>query len=108
MLALRYLLALVTSLTATVSAAGVRGTMALHERRDNIPAGFERVGNAPVGQPITLRLALTQGDMAGLEERLMAVSTPSSKEYGQFLSKEQVRSICTLYFAGKSGSESNT
>ena len=97
MLALHHFLVLVTSLAATVSATSALSAMALHERRDSIPAGFERVGNAPAGQSITLRLALAQGDMAGLEERLMAVSTPSSNEYGQFLSKEQVSDLFVRY-----------
>jgi tripeptidyl-peptidase I len=67
--------------------------MIVHERREAVPSGFVKLGSAPESQVINLRLSLVQGDMAGLEDRLMAVSTPSSAEYGQFLSKEQVEAF---------------
>lgn len=63
----------------------------LHEQRDNIPDGFVKSGSAPPDQVLNFRLGLVQGDMATLEQRLYAVSTPSSPEYGQHLSKEEVR-----------------
>ena len=65
-------------------------TMVLHERREAVPSGFVKVGAAPKQETLTLRLGLVQGDMSALEERLYAVSTPSSSEYGKFLSKEEV------------------
>lgn len=65
-------------------------TMVLHERRDAVPSGFVKVGAAPKEETLTLRLGLVQRDTSGLEERLYAVSTPSSSEYGKFLSKEEV------------------
>ncbi|KZV69230.1 family S53 protease-like protein [Peniophora sp. CONT] len=70
-------------------------TMVLHERRETVPTGFVKVGAAPKQETLTLRLGLVQGDMSALEERLYAVSTPSSSEYGKFLSKEEVESFVT-------------
>ncbi len=63
----------------------------LHEQRDVVPNGFVFSRAAPADQVLNLRLGLVQGDMATLEQRLYAVSTPGSPEYGQHLSKEEVR-----------------
>ncbi len=63
----------------------------LHEQRDDIPDGFVKSSAAPAGQVLNLRLGLVQGDMATLEQRLFAVSTPGSPDFGQHLSKEDVR-----------------
>ena len=63
----------------------------VHESRKDVPSGFVKSGSAPAGEVLQLRLALVQGDMAGLEEKLFAVSTPDSPLYGQFLTKEEVR-----------------
>ena len=66
-------------------------TMVLHEKRDGVPSGFVKIGPAPAQKTLTLRLGLAQSDAAGLEGRLMAVSTPSSPDYGNFLTKDEVR-----------------
>lgn len=65
-------------------------SLVLHEQRDDIPDGFVKSAAAPSDQVLNLRLGLVQGDMATLEQRLYAVSTPDSSEYGQHLSKEEV------------------
>ncbi|VDB99691.1 unnamed protein product [Peniophora sp. CBMAI 1063] len=88
-----YALSVAFLLPALALAAPSKRNMVVHESRESIPSGFTKVGNAPADQAITLRLALKQGDMAGLEERLFAVSTPSSAEYGKFLTKEQVEAF---------------
>ncbi|KAA1477309.1 subtilisin-like protein [Dentipellis sp. KUC8613] len=62
----------------------------VHESRSSVPSGFTKVSAAPEDQQITLRLGLVQSDFAGLEKALYAVSTPSSDQYGQHLSKEEV------------------
>lgn len=87
---MRYL-ASITTILPFVSATLLNArTTVLHERRDTVPSGFVKVGAAPKQETLTLRLGLVQGDMSGLEERLYAVSKPSSPEYGRFLSKEEV------------------
>ncbi|KZV71302.1 subtilisin-like protein [Peniophora sp. CONT] len=88
-----YALSVAFLLPALALAAPSKRNMVVHESRQSIPSGFTKVGAAPADETITLRLALKQGDMAGLEERLYAVSTPSSAEYGKFLSKEQVEAF---------------
>ncbi|KAI0029000.1 family S53 protease [Vararia minispora EC-137] len=61
----------------------------MHERRDDIPTGFTHRGAAHPDERLKLFVGLAQNDITGLEERLMAVSTPSNPEYGRYLSKEE-------------------
>lgn len=64
--------------------------MTVHESREAAPSGFVKVGAAPAEKTLTLRLGLVQGDITGLEEKLISVSTPSSADYGKFLTKKEV------------------
>ncbi|KAI0761500.1 family S53 protease [Trametes elegans] len=70
-------------------------SLQLHEAREDVPQGFSLRGAAPAGTTLKLRLALVQSDFAGLEERLYDVSTPSSPNYGNHLSKEEVEQYVT-------------
>ncbi|KAI0321293.1 family S53 protease [Amylostereum chailletii] len=62
----------------------------LHERRDEVPDGFETHGAAPSSTKLRLRLGLAQNNIEGLQNALIDVSTPSSANYGKHLSKEEV------------------
>ncbi|KAI0669376.1 family S53 protease [Trametes maxima] len=62
----------------------------VHETREDIPAGFSLQGAASPDTTLKLRLALVQPNFAELEQKLYDVSTPSSANYGQHLSKEEV------------------
>lgn len=62
-----------------------------HQRRTDLPEGFTTAGSAPQDETITLRIALAQRDFPGLEKALYAASMPGSPQYGQYLSKAQVR-----------------
>ncbi|KAI0054575.1 hypothetical protein BV25DRAFT_1816888 [Artomyces pyxidatus] len=62
----------------------------LHESRDSVPNGFTRNGPAPGDTPLPLRLALKQNNIEGLQDVLMDISTPTSANYGQHLSLEEV------------------
>ena len=74
-----------------VASSYVKRDMRLHERRDGVPDGFTDKGPAPGNTTLHFRLALVQNDIEGLQTKLMDISTPSSPEYGQWLSKEEVR-----------------
>ncbi|PCH43830.1 family S53 protease-like protein [Wolfiporia cocos MD-104 SS10] len=58
-------------------------------RRDSAPSGFTLKGAASPDSVLNLRIALAQSNPAGLEEALYDVSTPSSPNYGQYLTKEE-------------------
>ncbi|KAJ7473309.1 Pro-kumamolisin, activation domain-containing protein [Mycena latifolia] len=67
-----------------------RRTMAVHEKRDAVPSGFVHAGSVPASEEITLRIALVNSDIAGLEAKTYAVSDPASALYGQHLTPEEV------------------
>ncbi|KAE9388881.1 family S53 protease-like protein, partial [Gymnopus androsaceus JB14] len=63
--------------------------MVVHESRTSVPAGFVSQGVAPANDILTLRVALTSNNIAGLEEKLMSISAPGSPEFRQWLSMEE-------------------
>lgn len=68
-------------------------TFRVHELRPAAPSGFTEVGPALPQTALNLRLALAQSDPDGLVDVLYRVSDPNSEIYGQYLSKEEVRTI---------------
>ncbi|EED77904.1 family S53 protease-like protein [Postia placenta Mad-698-R] len=58
-------------------------------RRSGPPARFSMAGAASPDATLNLRVALTQSNPAGLEDALYDVSTPSSANYGNHLTKEE-------------------
>ena len=69
-----------------------RRTMTVHEQRDEVPEGFVKQGPASADTVLNMRMALKQTDPAGLEDALMAVSTPGNARFMQHLTKDQVGS----------------
>ncbi|KAJ7267196.1 family S53 protease [Mycena rebaudengoi] len=79
------------ALLAVVSANPLgRRAMAVHERRAAVPSGFVHSGSVPAGEEITLRIALTSTDMAGLEKTVYEISDPANAKYGQHLTPAEV------------------
>ncbi|KAJ7815332.1 family S53 protease-like protein, partial [Mycena olivaceomarginata] len=76
-------------LLATAKAMVPR-TMVVHESRAAPAEGFVQSSAAPANQEITLRIALKQNNIAGLETELYKVSDPASEFYGQHLTLEEV------------------
>lgn len=70
-----------------------RRAMSVHESRSEVPEGFVKQGPAPADTVLNMRLALKQNDPVGLEEAVMAVSTPGNARFGQHLTKEQVEAF---------------
>lgn len=83
----------VTSLISLVCAEPIARSMFVLESRNTVPSGFADSGPAAADTSIDLRIQLAQNNIAGLEEELYAVSTPSSARYGQHLTKEEVSLI---------------
>ena len=67
-----------------------RRAMTVHESRSKIPEGFVKQGPAPADTVLNMRIVLKQFDPAGLEDALMAVSTPGNARFGKHLTKDQV------------------
>ncbi|KAJ7685962.1 family S53 protease [Mycena rosella] len=67
-----------------------RRALAIHESVKAVPAGFAHAGAVSPAQEITLRIALAQNDIAGLEAKTYAVSDPANALYGQHLTRQEV------------------
>ncbi|KAJ7737890.1 family S53 protease [Mycena maculata] len=82
---------LLTAILAVVSANPLgRRTMVVHEKRNAVPSGFVQSGSVPASKEITLRIALTNTDITGLEKTMYEISDPANALYGQHLTPEQV------------------
>jgi tripeptidyl-peptidase-1 len=65
----------------------------VQDKRSAAPDGFSQTATPPSDQNIRLRIALHQNNIAGLEDALMAVSTPGNALYGQHLTQEEVNTF---------------
>ncbi|KAJ7142513.1 family S53 protease [Mycena epipterygia] len=84
------LLHLATLLALAAANPLSRRVMAVHESRAKVPSGFVHAGSVPASEEITLRIALVNSDIAGLEAKTYAVSDPANALYGKHLTTEQV------------------
>ncbi|KAA1473458.1 family S53 protease [Dentipellis sp. KUC8613] len=71
----------------------ISGALHVHERRDAPPVGYTMMGRPSDDHVLTLGMALIENNRDGLVERLYAVSTPDSPDYGNHLSKEDVEAM---------------
>ncbi|KAJ7773972.1 family S53 protease-like protein [Mycena metata] len=78
----------IISLLTVVSA----NSLVLHETRPAAPAGFTSQGAASADENVTLRVALKSNDVAGLQAKLMSISTPGSADFRQWLTADEVKS----------------
>ncbi|CAK5272371.1 unnamed protein product [Mycena citricolor] len=83
------------TLVLLATATSVPRAMVVHESRPAPAVGFVHTGVPPADQELTLRIALKQNNIAGLEAELLAVSTPGSARYGQHLTSEEMLSYVT-------------
>lgn len=90
----------ISSLFAIASGKPVARAMQVHESIEKLPAGFKSKGQASPDEMLNLRIALVQNDATGLIEKLMDISSPISANYGQWLSREEVRSMARVLLAG--------
>ncbi|KAJ7755248.1 family S53 protease-like protein [Mycena metata] len=67
--------------------------MVVHESLAAAPGSFVSQGPAPATDMLTLRLALAPNNIAGLQAKMMSISTPGSSEHRQWLSADEVKSF---------------
>jgi tripeptidyl-peptidase-1 len=83
---------LLAAILAVVSANPLgRRTMTVHEKRNVVPSRFVQSGSVLASKEITLCIALTNTDIAGLEKTVYEISDPANALYGQHLTPEQVQ-----------------
>lgn len=71
---------------------GVLGA-ALHTSLKAVPAGWTLTGTPDDGQAITLAINLAWQNTEGLIEKLYAVSTPGSPQYGKYLDRDAANAL---------------
>lgn len=81
---------LIFSFFALALAAPAPDVLHVHDARSVAPAGFTANGAPDANKVLKLRIAL-KTDNTQLVQTLLDVSNPGSKNYRQFLTKEQVR-----------------
>ncbi|KAJ3771982.1 family S53 protease [Lentinula raphanica] len=59
---------------------------------DAIPPGFTQVGTPSSETTVNIRIALKATDNAGLQSKLYEISMPESASYGQYLTRDQIKS----------------
>ncbi|KAF7363118.1 Family S53 protease-like protein [Mycena venus] len=67
--------------------------MVIHESLAAAPGSFVSQGAAPATDMLTLRLALAPNNIAGLQAKMMSISTPGNSDHRQWLSADEVKSF---------------
>ncbi|KAJ7268406.1 family S53 protease [Mycena rebaudengoi] len=73
--------------------AGVYSKFVILGRRDNTPPGFSLIGSPPADEVLTLRLALAQSNIQGLQDAVYDISTPGGPRYGQYLTQDRASNL---------------
>ncbi|KAH9921038.1 family S53 protease-like protein [Fomitopsis serialis] len=89
---------ILTSLFTLGLSKPVARTLRLHEARSTVPTGFSQVGSADADTVLNLRLGLVSSSADKLVETLYDVSTPSSANYGQHLSRSEAAALLAPSF----------
>lgn len=66
---------------------------AVHEQLAAVPIGWTQVGAPSETDTISLQIALTQQNLDLLDAKIMAVSTPGSASYGQYMDGDAVAAM---------------
>ncbi|CEJ80669.1 hypothetical protein VHEMI00840 [[Torrubiella] hemipterigena] len=75
--------------TPTTKRAVNLGPMALMEKI-SIPSQWVEAGDAASSTMLRMQIGIRQGNIKGLEEKLLHISNPESPEYGNWLTQEQI------------------
>ncbi|KAJ7767644.1 family S53 protease [Mycena metata] len=81
---------LLASLLSLAAAGRATQNFVVQTNLQSAPQGFSKVGPADDSTVLNLRIALPSSNIAGLEQALFDVSTPSSSNYGNHLTRAQV------------------
>ena len=66
---------------------------ALHEQLAAVPTGWTQVGAPAENDTMILQIALAQQNLDQLDAKIMAVSTPGSDSYGQYMDGDDVAAM---------------
>lgn len=83
----------VASLASTVITSPLDNTvnpLVVFHKLKSVPSQWVGRGRADKDLPIKAQIGLKQGNIRGLQEKLLDISNPASPNYGEWLSKEEV------------------
>lgn len=83
----------IPALAAAVLFRAVPALAIVHEHLTALPSGWTATSAANEASLVTFTVALTQQNIGQLESKLLAVSTPESPSYGQYLSDDEIDTI---------------
>lgn len=66
---------------------------AVHEQLAGVPTGWTQVGSPPETDTLALQIALAQQNVDLLDAKILAVSTPGSASYGQYMDGDAVAAM---------------
>lgn len=66
---------------------------AVHEQLAAVPLGWKQVGAPPESDTMILQIALAQQNLDQLDAKILAVSTPGSASYGQYMDGDAVTAM---------------
>lgn len=66
---------------------------AVHEQLAGVPVGWTQVGAPAASDTMILQIALTQQNLDQLDAKILAVSTPGSASYGQYMDGDAVAAM---------------
>ncbi|KAK6971675.1 family S53 protease-like protein [Favolaschia claudopus] len=85
-------LCLLTLVVSSVVAA-ISSTLVFHEHRAHAPPGFTSHGRVSDSHMLTLRFGLASNNVAALQDKLLSISTPGSRDFRQWLSEDEVKTF---------------
>ncbi|KAK7042012.1 family S53 protease-like protein [Favolaschia claudopus] len=77
----------------SVAVVASAGSLVLHEHRTHAPSGFSSKGPTSDTHVLTLRFGLASHNTAGLQEKLLSISTPGNADFRQWLSQDEIKSF---------------
>jgi tripeptidyl-peptidase-1 len=91
-----------TALCVALLSQALPSLAVVHELMASVPAGWTATSAADESTPVSFTIALVQQNIDQLEAKLMAVSTPGSPYYGQYMDVDDMNA----FFAPVSGAGS--
>lgn len=74
-------------------AAQPLGPLSLFQQLPQVPAGWESKGAATQEHTVKAQIGLKQNNIKALQAKLMDISNPDSKNYGKWMSKEEIDAL---------------
>lgn len=79
-----------TAAVGALAAPTEHGPLVTFSQIKNLPVHWTAQGQADKGAVIKAQIGLKQNNIKGLQEKLLDISNPNSRNYGKWLSQEEI------------------